>query len=41
MGYSRSQGAKDLEIVLQQPNPAMQGEAEAKEMINLVGKGTT
>ncbi len=33
-------GQKDIEIVLQQPHPEMQGEAEAKELMSQIGKGT-
>jgi catechol 2,3-dioxygenase-like lactoylglutathione lyase family enzyme len=35
------QGQTDLEIVLQQPNPAMHGEEHARQMAEMVGRGTT
>ena len=34
-------GQDDIQIVLQQPNPAMHGAAEAKQMLKQVGNGTT
>jgi|AGTN01.2.fsa_nt_gi Predicted enzyme related to lactoylglutathione lyase len=34
-------GQKDIEIVLQHPNPAMHGDAGAKQLSKEIGKGTT